>query len=75
MGRQDSTSCPQLPVIQDPSTCPEWEIQREPGGAEQKEEWEGPPRGHPSPLTLPLITVMTEHLRLNNNRGFPLCAY
>lgn len=49
--------------------------QREPGGQEQKEEWEGPPRGHPSPLILPLITVMTGRLRLNNNRGFPVCAY
>lgn len=51
---------------------PEWGSQREPGG---EEEWEGPPWGHPSPLILPLITVMTVRLRLNNNRGFPLCAY
>lgn len=49
--------------------------QREQGrDGEKKEEREGPPWGHPSPLILPLITVLTVSPRLNNNRGSSLVA-
>ncbi len=40
----------------------------------EEEEREGPPWGHPSPLILPLITILPVSLRLNNNRGSSLVA-
>lgn len=53
--------------------------QGEPVGDGEEEEREGPPLGHPSPLILPLIIVLTESETKQQQRliscGFTVCAY